>query len=128
MTGDQDRGLGQSGSNPARTLAVFLSILLCPVVSQPLVSQGPPPAGIRLPVRERAAPLPKLAMRQRGRGSGTLLGAVIGGAIGAYLGKLGSRPPGPGGGDGLGKSAYLITIPLGVGVGALVGYIAGDQG
>lgn len=77
-------------------------------------------------VRAEPAPVHRVIGRSS-RSSSTLIGAIIGGLLGAYVGSRAANDRSPSG-DGLGKLAYYIFVPLGVGLGAFVGYIAGDKG
>lgn len=110
------------GRIPAR----WLALAMLPALASPGIAQGPPPAGIR----DRPAapvvwqmPVPRQDSTASRRVPGPLIGAALGGVLGVYLGSRAARDPGPGDGDGLGSTAYIITIPLGVGLGALLGHI-----
>lgn len=112
---------------------IFCALIACAVLCAGwgrAEAQGPGPAGIRqqAPIHVRQE-LRSYAPRSDStrRLSPALVGAMLGGALGIYLGAQAAKDPGPGEGDGLGKQAYFIMVPLGVGLGALLGHILGDR-
>lgn len=112
-------------------VAFWLLLGLAAIALSPdaLNAQGPGPVGLKQANMVTACPEPASVHRITSRASrkgSTLIGAIIGGLLGAYVGNRTANDRNHSA-DGLGKLAYYIYVPLGIGLGAFVGYIAGDK-
>ena len=109
-------------------LASAVAFFAAPVST--LAAQGPAAVGLRSaahpPVGATHTGDGRAALSHR-RGTTAGTGAVIGLVVGGAFGLLAIRTPGPGEGDGLGYGALIGLAVIGAGIGALVGYMVGQQ-